>query len=134
MTHEEKINALDLKVPQVRGIDPFHPDVLERGQRSEKAIKLAIAEMYVQGVATRRVKRVMETMCGFEVSSTQVSKASKELDAELEKWRNRPIGCAKALILDARYEKVRLNGSVVSCAVLIASGILEDGRRSVLGQ
>jgi transposase-like protein len=133
MTHEEKINALDLKVPQVRGIDPFHPDVLERGQRSEKAIKLAIAEMYVQGVATRRVKRVMETMCGFEVSSTQVSKASKELDAELEKWRNRPIGCAKALILDARYEKVRLNGSVVSCAVLIASGILEDGRRSVLG-
>jgi len=128
-----RMGALDVKVPQVRGIAPFHPGVLEQGQRSEKAVKLALAEMYVQGVATRRVKRVMEKMCGFEVSSTQVSKASKELDVELEKWRNRPIGCVKALIVDARYEKVRVDGSVVSCAVLIASGILEDGRRSVLG-
>lgn len=128
-----RMGSLDVKVPQVRGIDPFHPGVLERGQRSEKALKLALAEMYVQGVATRRVKRVMETMCGFEVSSTQVSNASKELDVELEKWRNRTIGCVKALILDARYEKVRMNGAVVSCAVLIASGVLEDGRRSVLG-
>jgi putative transposase len=72
-------------------------------------------------------------MCGFEVSSSQVSRAAKEMDAELEKWRSRPVGCVKALILDARYEKVRMNGSVVSCAVLIASGVLEDGRRTVLG-
>ena len=128
-----RMGALDIQVPQVRGVEPFHPNVLEQGQRSEKALKLALAEMYVQGVATRRVKRIMEKMCGFEVSSTQVSKASKELDVELEKWRNRPIGCVKALIVDARYEKVRINGSVVSCAVLIASGILANGRRSVLG-
>jgi putative transposase len=128
-----RVGELEVRVPQVRGMDPFRPSALEHGQRSEKALTLSIAEMYVQGVSTRRVKSVMETMCGFEVSSAQVSRAARELDAELEKWRKRPIGCVKALILDARYEKVRLNGSVVSCAVLIASGVLEDGRRSVLG-
>lgn len=128
-----RIGKLDVDVPQVRGIAPFQPSVLERGQRSERALKLALAEMYVQGVSTRKVTKVMETMCGFDVSSTQVSNASKELDIELEKWRTRPLGCVKALIIDARYEKVRMNGAVVSCAVLVASGIQEDGKRSVLG-
>jgi transposase-like protein len=128
-----RMGELNVSIPQVRGTEPFKPSALDWGQRSERALKLALAEMYIQGVSTRKVKKVMEKMCGFEVSSTQVSKASKELDIELEKWRNRPIGEVKALILDARYEKVRMDGAVVSCAVLIASGILKDGRRCVLG-
>jgi transposase-like protein len=128
-----RIGELDVRVPQVRGVEPFRPSTLEHGQRSERALKMTLSEMYVQGVSTRKMKTVMEKMCGFEVSSAQVSRAAKEMDIELEKWRNRPIGCVKALILDARYEKVRMNGSVVSCAVLVASGVLEDGHRIVLG-
>ena len=128
-----RIGELDVRVPQVRGVEPFRPSTLEHGQRSERALKMTLSEMYVQGVSTRKMKTVMEKMCGFEVSSAQVSRAAKEMDIELEKWRNRPIGCVKALILDARYEKVRMNCSVVSCAVLVASGVLDDGHRIVLG-
>lgn len=129
-----RIGKLDLRVPQVRGCSvPFYPSALERGQRNERALLLSLAEMYVQGVSTRKVTKIVEGMCGFEVSSEQVSRASAEMDAELEKWRNRPIGCVKALIIDAFYEKLRVDGAVVSCAVLVAVGILENGRRCILG-
>ena len=102
--------------------------------RSERALKLAIAEMYVQGVSTRRVTQIMEEMCGFEVSSDQVSRAAALLDEELTRWRTRPLEQATPyLILDARYEKVRQAGAVVSCAVLIAAGVRADGKRTVLG-
>jgi putative transposase len=133
-TLKTRVGALSLRVPQVRGADTaFYPSVLERGQRHERALVLSLAEMYVQGVATRRVTEILETMCGCPVSSEQVSRAAALLDEELEKWRNRPVGRVVALVLDAFYEKVRLGGSVVSCAVLVASGIFEDGRRAVLG-
>jgi transposase-like protein len=89
--------------------------------------------MYVQGVSTRKVKEITQELCGLEVSSTQVSRASKLLDEELERWRNRRIGEIPYLILDARYEKVRHGGSVVDCAVLMAIGVRADGKRSVLG-
>jgi len=115
------------------GLSQFFPSSLERGQRSEKALSLAVAEMYINGVSTRKVRKVMEKLCGLDVTSSQVSEAAKKLDHELEKWRSRPLGCVKAAIFDAMYEKVRLNGSVVSAAVLVATGIYEDGRRSVLG-
>ena len=128
-----RMGELALQVPQVRGDVSFYPSALERGQRGEKALALAAAEMYVNGVSTRRVRNIVETMCGFAISAAQVSEASKTLDVELVKWRHRPIGCIKALVLDALYEKVRIDGSVVSCAVLIASGIRQDGRRSILG-
>ncbi len=105
----------------------------EKGLRSERALKLAVAEMYVQGVSTRRVKEITEVLCGFEVSSTEVSRVSKEMDKELEKWRQRPLGKMRYLILDARYEKVRQNGCVVDSAVLIAHGVDEHGKRRVLG-
>ena len=111
----------------------FYPSVLERGVRSERALKLAIAERYVQGVSTRKVTEVMKQLCGLEVSSTQVSRASQALDEELTDWRERPLGEMPYLLLDARYEKIRHGGSVVSCAVLVAVGITPDGRRSVLG-
>ena len=133
-TLKTRVGELSLRVPQVRGADtPFRTSVLERGQRHERALVLSLAEMYVQGVATRRVTEVLETMCGCSVSSEQVSRASALLDEDLEKWRNRPLGCVRALVLDAFYEKVRLDGAVVSCAVLVASGVLADGRRTILG-
>jgi putative transposase len=111
----------------------FYPSALERGQRSERALKVALAEMYVQGVSTRNVTDVLEAMCGTTVSSSEVSRASALLDEELEKWRGRPLGEVPYMVLDARYEKVRRDGAVVSCAILIASGVDAEGRRSILG-
>lgn len=132
-----RAGELDLRVPQVRGLQPeskgFYPSALERGVRSERALKLAVAEMYVQGVSTRRVAEITRELCGVEVSSAQVSRAAAALDNELDAWRTRPLGRCEYLILDARYEKVRHGGSVVSCAVLSAIGVREDGKRSVLG-
>ena len=101
--------------------------------RSERALKCAIAEMYVKGVSTRKVTAVMSELCGLEVSSTQVSRATRLLDEELNEWRNRPLGEVPYVFLDARYEKVRHGGAVVSCAVLMAFGVDESGRRTVLG-
>ncbi len=128
-----RMGPLTLQIPQVRGDVEFYPSALERGVRSERALKLAIAEMYVQGVSTRKVTEVMQRLCGLEVSSTQVSRASQALDEELTAWRNRPLGEMPYLLLDARYEKIRHGGSVVSCAVLLAVGISPDGHRTILG-
>lgn len=131
-TIDTRLGRLNLQVPKARGIE-FYPAALEKGVRSERALKLAIAEMYVKGVSTRKVAAVMEQLCGLDVSSTQVSRAAAELDAELEKWRTRPLGAVIYLVLDARYEKVRHGGAVVDCAILTAIGVLADGTRSVLG-
>lgn len=128
-----RLGQLELQVPQVRGEVEFYPSALERGLRSERALKLAIAEMYVQGVSTRKVTQVLEQLCGLNISSTQVSRCAALLDEELQQWRTRPLGEIVYLILDARYEKVRQAGAVVSCAVLSAIGIDSQGRRSVLG-
>jgi transposase-like protein len=137
-TLSTRLGDLDLSVPQTRDYadeqgQPFYPSCLERGVRSERALTLAIAEMYVQGVSTRKVTKVMEELCGLQVTSTQVSRAAAELDEQLEAWRNRAIGQVRYLILDARYEKVRHGGSVVTCALLTAIGILPDGKRCILG-
>jgi putative transposase len=131
-TLDTRIGKITFAVPQTRGVE-FYPQSLERGVRSERALKLAVAEMYVQGVSTRKVNQVMEELCGLQVSSSQVSRCAELLDEELSQWRNRPLGPIPYLILDARYEKVRHGGSVISCAVLIAIGIGPDGKRSILG-
>lgn len=128
-----RVGKLSLQVPQVRGDVAFYPSALERGLRSERALKLAVAEMYVQGVSTRKVAEVMETLCGLEVTSTEVSRCASLLDEELEKWRTRPLGHFPYLVLDARYENVRVDGTVRNCAVLIAAGVRDDGKRSILG-
>ena len=117
----------------VRGGLKFYPSALDKGVRSEKALKLALAEMYVQGVSTRKVSAVLEQLCGLEISSTQVSQCAAKLDAELESWRNRPLGFCPYVLLDARYEKVRQGSVVLDCAVLIALGIGPDGKRTILG-
>lgn len=132
-TVDTRIGKLMVDVPQVRGDVDFYPSALERGCRSERALKLAIAEMYVKGISTRRVTDVLEKMCGLDISSTQVSRVAKILDEQLIKWRDRLLGKYPYLMLDAHYEKVRKNGSVVSCAVFTAIGIDTDGRREILG-
>lgn len=130
---QTRLGELTFAVPQVRGDVEFYPSALERGVRSERALKLAVAEMYVQGVSTRKVTQVMEQLCGLRVTSTEVSRAAALLDAQLVAWRERPLGETPYLILDARYEKVRHGGVVVSCAVLLAVGVAASGRREVLG-
>jgi putative transposase len=132
-TVKSRVGKLALQIPQVRGGIPFYPNVLEKGLRSERALTLAMAEMYINGVSTRKVNQVLKDLCGLEVTSTQVSRATELLDEELEKWRNRPLGHTPFVQLDARYEKVRHGGSVLSCAVLIATGVTVEGQRSVLG-
>lgn len=131
-TIKTRLGALGLKVPQTRDSE-FYPHSLEQGLRSERALLLAIAEMYVQGVSTRRVKKIVEELCGMEVSSTQVSRAAAELDELLEAWRTRVLGRYRYVILDAQYQKVRQGGQVLDAAVLIACGVGADGNRDVLG-
>ena len=131
-TVQTRVGALELDIPQVRD-GSFYPSSLEKGLRSERALKIALAEMYVQGVSTRKVAKITEQLCGFEVTSTQVSRAAKELDHVLDQWRKRPLGAYPYVYLDARYEKVRHNGSVVDVAVLVAIGVAESGHRQILG-
>ena len=131
-TLNTRIGKLELQVPQTRGVE-FYPKSLERGVRSERALKLAVAEMYVQGVSTRKVTEITQELCGLDISSSQVSRCAQLLDEELRSWRERPLGKLSYLILDARYEKVRHGGSVIDCAVLIALGVLPNGKRTVLG-
>jgi len=127
-----RLGKLELQVPQTRGTE-FYPSALEKGIRSERALKLAIAEMYVQGVSTRKMAKITEELIGTEVSSMQVSRAAAELDDVLSAWRERQLCETPYLILDARYEKVRHGGQVIDCAVLVAVGISPSGHRSVLG-
>ena len=127
-----RLGKLELLVPQVRS-GQFYPNLLDKGSRSERALKLAIAEMYIQGVSTRKVSEAMEALCGLEVSSTDVSRATALLEEQLAAWRNRPLGCYRYLFLDARYEKVRVDNIVRDCAVFIAIGINAQGLREILG-
>lgn len=129
------LGELHLRMPQVRDCEePFRTSLLESGSRIDRALKAAIAEMYLQGVSTRRVTEVMRKLCGFEVTSSQVSRLTAELDGEFEKWRNRPLPAIIYLFLDATYIKVRLDGAVRDCAVFSAVGVCrQTGKRMVLG-
>jgi transposase-like protein len=131
-TLQTRMGTLDLEVPQVRGLG-FYPQSIEKGTRSEKALKLAIAQMYLEGVSTRRVQDITEKLCGYEINATQVSRATKELDEQFEQFRNRSIGEICYLILDATYLKVRHNGSVIDMAILLAYGVTPEGNREILG-
>jgi putative transposase len=131
-TVHTRVGSITFSIPQVRE-GGFYPESLEKGIRSERALLLAMAEMYVQGVSTRKVKAVTEEMCGVAMSATQVSHAAALLDADLEKWRNRTLGECIYLFLDAYYEQVREDGQVRNLAVLSAVGINRDGKREILG-
>ncbi len=127
--------TVTIQVPKTagHGDNPFYPQSLERGQRSSRAVMLAVAEMYIKGVSTRQAESVMREFGIESLSSTQVSRAAKLLDEELAAWRDRPLEQMKYLILDARYEKARLDGVVRDVAVLSAIGVGLDERRHVLG-
>ena len=131
-TVKTRVGAVTFDIPQVRE-GGFYPQALEKGLRSERAFTLALAEMYVQGVSTRKVAAITKRLCGTSVSAAQVSRAAKQLDEVLETWRNRPLGEVVYLYLDARYEKVQQAGSVRDAAILIASGVKKDGKRAILG-
>lgn len=129
-----RLGEIEFKVPQVRS-GGFYPSALERGSRSEQAMNLALAEMYVQGVSTRKVITILQKLVGPEIniSSTQISRCTAQLDEGLQAWRTRPLGDVPYVILDARYERVRDAGRVVDCAVLVAIGVTASGHRRVLG-
>lgn len=131
-TVRTKVGEITFSVPQVRE-GGFYPTALDKGMRSERAFVMALAEMYVQGVSTRKVKAITEELCGMEISAMQVSRATAQLDAVLQEWRERPLGEIRYLFLDARYEKVREAGQIRDAAVLVASGITPEGERQVLG-
>lgn len=126
------IGQLELEIPQTRGMS-FYPTSLEKGTRSEKALKLGIAEMYLNGVSTRKVEKITKELCGLDISSTQVSRITKELDQEFEAFRTRQLGSFPYMTLDAIYLKVRHNGTVIDQSVLIAYGVNEKGYREILG-
>jgi putative transposase len=131
-TVQTRVGSITFSIPQVRE-GGFYPEALEKGLRSERALLVALAEMYVQGVSTRKVKAVTEQLCGVAMSSAQVSHAATLLDVDLEKWRNRPLGEYIYLFLDAYYEQVREDGQVRDLAVLSAVGVNRDGKREILG-
>src|ERR1700730_9650351 len=111
----------------------FSTELFERYQRSEKALVAALAEMYVQGVSTRKVKAVTEELCGHEFSASSISAINKKLDASLRAFSERRLAEAfPYVILDARYERVREAGVIASQAVLIAVAVDWEGRRQVL--
>jgi len=127
-----RVGKIELRVPQDRE-GRFSTEVFERYQRSEKALVSALAEMYVMGVSTRKVKAVTEELCGHSFSASTISRINKKLDEELEKFARRRLEEEYPyLILDARYEKVREEGVIRSQAVLTAIGVNWEGRRCVL--
>ena len=126
------MGKLELRVPQDRD-GRFSTELFERYQRSEQALVATLAEMYVQGVSTRKVKAITEELCGHSFSASAISAINKRLDESLEAFAGRPLEEPFAyLILDARYEKVREAGVISNQAVLIAIGIDWDGRRQIL--
>ena len=131
-TVKTRVGKVTLDIPQVRSGN-FYPGSLEKGIRSERALRLTLAEMYIKGVSTRKVAAITEELCGTTISSAEVSRAAAELDKTLKSWRERPLGEIPYLFLDARYEKVRIDGQVRDLAVLIGSGIDIQGKRQILG-
>jgi putative transposase len=128
-----RVGKLELRIPQDRkGL--FRTELFERYQRSEKALFAALTEMYVQGVSTRKVKAITEELCGHSFSASSISQITKGLDEQLEAFAKRRLDEEYPyLILDARYERIRENGTIKSRAVLIAIGINGEGRRCILG-
>lgn len=130
-----RVGELALSVPQVRDCEPYHPSMFSRWERSERALLVACAEMYFQGVSTRNVRAVLQEMCpGLELSAMTVSRLAAELDEKLSAFRTRRLDQTSwpYLMIDARYEKVRVSGRVVSQAVLTVVGFTASGRREVL--
>jgi transposase-like protein len=133
-TLKTRVGELQLSVPQVRDCEPYHPSMFARWQRSERALLVACGEMYFQGVSTRNVQNVLQEMCGLQLSSATVSRVAVELDEKLSVFADRRLDHTawSYLMLDARYEKVRVGDKVISQAVLVTVGFTVQGKREVL--
>jgi putative transposase len=128
-----RLGRMELMVPKDRE-GRFQTELFERYQRSEKALMLSLVEMYVHGVSTRKVKAITEALCGLDISKSQVSRLAQGLDEEIHTWRFRKLEKEYPyLVVDARYEKIRINHQVVSQGVLLVVGIGSDGYREILG-
>ena len=132
-TFKTRVGTLELLVPKDRE-GRFQTELFAKYQRNEKALVLALTEMYLQGVSTRKVKKITEQLCGLEISRSQVSRLSQGLDEEIRKWRTRPLGDRYPyLVIDARVERIRRDGAIIPQSALLVVGINEDGYREVLG-
>jgi len=132
-TLKTRVGRIELMVPKDRE-GRFQTELFEKYQRNEKALTLAIMEMYVQGVSTRKVKKITEELCGLDISRSQVSNLAKGLDEEIAIWRARPLKKNYLyLVVDARYEDIRSGLHVTSQGVLLVVGISDDGYRELLG-
>jgi transposase-like protein len=129
-----RIGKLNLQVPQARDCRPYQPTMFNRWQRSERALLVACADMYFQGISTRKVQDVLETMCGTDISAATVSRIAGELDEKLTVFRSRRLDDIEYpfMQIDARYEKVRVDGRIITQAALVAVGIDTIGRRNIL--
>ena len=129
-----RAGELELEVPQVRNCEPYHPSFFARFERSERALLVACGEMYFQGVSTRNVQAVLKEMCGTELSAMTVSRVAAEVDEKLSSFRARRLDQTQweYLMVDARYEKVRVDGRVISQAVLVTVGFSVEGKRELL--
>lgn len=129
-----RAGELELAVPQVRECEPYHPSLFGKWERSERALLVACSEMYFQGVSTRNVRSVLEQMSGIELSAMTVSRVAAELDEKLSSFRARRLDFTQweYLMLDARYEKVRVDGKVISQAALVVVGFTSTGKRELL--
>lgn len=132
-TLNTRVGTLTLQVPQDRD-GTFSTHLFARYQRNEKALVLALMEMYLEGVSTRKVREITEALCGTSFSKSLVSELAGQLDAELDAWRNRSLTdmTYPYLSVDARYEHVRQGGQIVSQGVLIVAGVRADGHREIL--
>jgi putative transposase len=132
-TLRTRVGTLGLHVPTERS-GRFRTAVFDRYQRSEQAFILALQEMYIQGVSTRRVREITEELCATPVSASTVSRLTRQLDDELASWRNRPLTEAYPYVLvDARYERVRRGDRTESAGVLVVTGVSERGQRDIIG-
>ena len=128
-----RVGRITLQVPRHRNV-PFRTLVFDNYSRSEAALVAGMAEMVVNGVSTRKVARVMETLCGTSFSKSAVSDVCKDLDKAVKEFRNRPLeGDYPFLTVDATYFKVRENSRVISKAFMIAYGTNTEGHREILG-
>lgn len=128
------IGRVTLKVPRTRKGE-FSPSLFEKYARCDQAFVLSMLEMVVNGVSTRKVKNVVQQLCGESVSKSFVSSLTEKLDPVVRAWANRPLNTTyyPYIFADAMYIKVREHNRVVPKAVYIATAITEDNRREVLG-
>jgi transposase-like protein len=130
---DTRVGTIDLAIPKLR-TGSYFPSWLEPRKRSEQALVAVVAEAYVQGVSTRKVEALVQTLGIAGLSKSEVSRLCTSLDAQVAAFRTRRLDAVYPYVwLDARYEHVREDNRVLSMAVIVAYGVREDGVREVLG-